>query len=610
MVVITGLGLGTAAGGAPAPVTLVEEGKARTAVYLAAGAPEGLRAAVADLTRCLERLSGARLAVQEYRPGAHGILVGAAADFPELAAGERLKELGPEGLLLRTEGERVWLVGNTALGAQHAVYLFLEKLGCRWFFPGIAWEVVPHAATVRVGPWEEVQRPSFDARRIWYGFGMGTPVIRQEYADWVRRNRLGGLNVQVSHAWERIVPKEEFGAHPEWFAEVGGARKSSKLCTTHPEVVRRAIGYALTYFREHPEERMVSMSPSDGLGYCECARCAAVGSTSDQVFTLANTVAAAVRAAFPDKLVGCLAYSAYAGLPKVDLEPNVYVQVTAGFIRADLTVEELIERWGAKARQIGVYDYYSVWQWDWDHPDRGRANNWAYLAHTLPFYHRHRATSINAESSNNWGPKGPGYYLAARLMWDVTTDPAACLRDFFQRAFGPAAPAMERFYRRWSAAEFGAPLYTSRDLPAAFGAQWQPGPKLTRETLAASYADLTEAARRAGSEEERARVDQVRMYLHFLKLSLDYDAVKESPQAEAAAEAMVRFAARIMDTHMIHAQPLLFRGPERRLKWTTPEQVKAKVATWNTLTAPPDRPELERLWAADAEALKGALPVR
>jgi len=166
---------------------------------------------------------------------------------------------------------------------------------------------------------------------------------------------------------------------------------------------------------------------------------------------------------------------------------------------------------------------------------------------------------------------------------------------------------MERYFRRWSAAPFWAPLYESRDMPAVFK-NWQPGPKLTPETLALSFRDLNEAAARAKSPAVQARVGLMRMYLHFLKLSLDYDAEKESPQGEAAAEAMVRFAARIMDTSIIHAQPLLYRSPERRLKGMTKERVAAKMPGWNPRGTPPEHAELETLWAADWRALQPLLP--
>src|SRR5207249_5921771 len=75
---------------------------------------------------------------------------------------------------------------------------------------------------------------------------------------------------------------------------------STSLLFPYTTLFRSAIEYARNYFRQHPDERMVSLSPSDGLGFCECARCAAVGSVSDQVFTLVNQVARAIRDEFPE----------------------------------------------------------------------------------------------------------------------------------------------------------------------------------------------------------------------------------------------------------------------------------------------------------------------
>ena len=38
-----------------------------------------------------------------------------------------------------------------------------------------------------------------------------------------------------------------------------------------------------------------------------------------------------------------------------------------------------------------------------------------------------------------WGPRGIGYYVGARLLWNVEEDPKALVADFYQKAFGPAA---------------------------------------------------------------------------------------------------------------------------------------------------------------------------
>src|SRR5687767_11086143 len=167
---------------------------------------------------------------------------------------------------------------------------------------------------------------------------------------------------------------------------------------------------------------MVSMEASDGGGHCECEMCAKLGSYSNQVFDLANHVAKAVAAKHPGKMVGVLAYNEHSEPPTFDLEPNVYVQLTAGFTTGKYTFDELMDLWPKRSRNMGFYDYYSVWLWDFDRLPGGRGGDVAYHQRQIKRYADRRATSIDAESGNNWGPHGRGYYAASRLMWRPDTD--------------------------------------------------------------------------------------------------------------------------------------------------------------------------------------------
>ena len=85
-----------------------------------------------------------------------------------------------------------------------------------------------------------------------------------------------------------------------------------------------------------------------------------------------------------------------------------------------------------------------------DMPSRPRGSNIDYLRRTIPEFHSRGARFLSAESSDNWGPNGLGYYLAARLLWDV--DEAQNIDElveaFLQRAFGPAKEPMAEFYRQ------------------------------------------------------------------------------------------------------------------------------------------------------------------
>src|SRR5205807_7757495 len=94
-------------------------------------------------------------------------------------------------------------------------------------------------------------------------------------------------------------------------------------------------------------------------------------------------------------------------------------------------------------------EYYSVNTWDRDLPGRSHGSNLAYLKTTIPHFHDKGARFLSAESSDNWGPNGLGYYLAARLLWDVgeaeRTD--AIIDDFLVRAFGTARAPMRDYFR-------------------------------------------------------------------------------------------------------------------------------------------------------------------
>ena len=118
-----------------------------------------------ELARYLEQMSGAAFVCTQAREGTNGIYVGTAADFPWLSLGPA----APDGILLKSDKKNLYLIARTPAGVRHAVATFLQQEGCRWFFPGKTWEVVPKKDLIK-GKWNEEQAPTFkDQRRIWYG---------------------------------------------------------------------------------------------------------------------------------------------------------------------------------------------------------------------------------------------------------------------------------------------------------------------------------------------------------------------------------------------------------------------------------------------------------
>lgn len=141
--------------------------------------------AAEELQHYLEKISGVklpirRLAPQEPLPEQPSILLGA-----ELArrAGHPLEGLGKDGIVLHAGERHLVLSGQRARGTLFAVYDFLESLGCRWFMPGPAGELVPSLPTVSTAV-EKQENPSHSERYWWCTYGNG-----DEYPRWTLRNK-------------------------------------------------------------------------------------------------------------------------------------------------------------------------------------------------------------------------------------------------------------------------------------------------------------------------------------------------------------------------------------------------------------------------------------
>jgi len=536
-------------------LALAQDGKALQPIVISPQASDGTRLVAKELAEYLGRITGTDFKVQEGS-GSNGIVLGTLSQFPakELATPLELRGAydGVEAYAIRTEPKRVLLLGLTETGASHAAYRFLETLGCRWFFPGKNWEVVPSQNTLNYSV-NESSRPAVLARRVWPGFGLWDERAKSDDAAWNRRNRMAqSFRISTGHAWETIVAvnKEIFDKHPEYFALVkqpdGSLRRQGPMIELGNPAVRQLVTqWALNIFRDHPSEDMVSVDPADGLYKNESPESKAYGaSVSDQVFGLANEVARAVAKKYPGKMVGLLAYSNHADPPSFPLEPNVYVQLTHGFNFSGkgYTFEELLKQWEAKTSNLGMYAYLSIWNSDsdWDRLPGAPVRKWAAV---MSDYAVSRKTSVDAERSSNWGPRGLGYYVVSRVLWNPDTDIDKLLQDFYGKAFGPAAGTMKRYYERLDAENA----------------------KMSRDLIGMAMNDLDEAAHLAKDRPDvQARLDDLKGYLIFISLREHYDTLRNASvqsDKDARTEAALKMYSHVYRTrysYMEHWTPMMF----------------------------------------------------
>ncbi len=517
---------------------LARDGKALLPIVIANKASAATKVVAVELAEYLKRISGATFPVQAGE-GTYGIVLGNIHEFPFPEVDGALAVTngfdGKEAYAIRVRPKRLLLLGATDLGASHAAYRLLEELGCRWFFPNPNWEIVPHVKDVTFHR-DITDRPTFLSRNIWYAWGIfndnGHPrgkSAAQDYQDWKRRNGMAeSFVVNAGHALFVVIDqnKAAFDKHPEYYALTGGKRQGPQIELGNPAVRRMVVEYALHYFKDNPNADMVSVDPADGGGYSESEESRKLGSPGEAIFGMANEVAKALEQAYPGrhKMVGLYAYNWHSDPPPFALEPNVYIQLTMAFAGGNLTTPELLEAWPQKAKNLGFYDYFSTWLWDYDRWPGGRASNKNALVGMFAAWTKANArsgayaTSVSAESGNNWGPHGRGYYLANKLMWNPQTDVDGVLNDFYARAFGAGAPAMKRYYAM------------ADDVPPI-----SPG------VLGALFRRVDEAAKATEDRPDvQRRLDDIKNYLHYEYLN--YRRAREADASKRAAMEQEVFA--------------------------------------------------------------------
>jgi hypothetical protein len=562
-----------------AALTLAADGKAAMPIVIAESADDTVRSVADELAGYLQRITGAEFAI-ETGDGSYGIVLGTPADFGDPSLNEALQIRngcdGREAYAIRTDARRIRLIGATDLAVSHAAFRLLEHIGCRWFFPAKEWEVIPSTSALSVDL-NEIDRPVILSRRIWWGYGF---FDRQEkrcqadYEAWARHNRMASSRtIRCGHAWQSIIAdnKETFDAHPEYLALVDGQRRGPQLCVSSKAVRGIAMEWALKQFRGKPDLDMVSLETSDGSDHCQCADCARLGNISDRAFGLANEVAREAAKEFPGKMIGMLAYNDHCEPPWFALEPNVYVQSTAGFIRGRYTFDELMERWPTFCSNVGFYEYLSVWPWDFDTPPGGNGANLKHIQQRIRRYAQVGATSIDCESGNNWGLHGRGYYIANKLMWNPDADVDALLADLYEKAFGPAAGVMQRYYERLDKGN---------------------EPLVSEHLLALALRDLAEASALAKDRADiQARLDHLKQYLHYVRLRWEYERAADKEAKRNFALQVLTHVYRTRYSYMNHWAAMLY-------DWTPKAAEEFNEPTWSFRE--PDNP-----WKTETPCSRG-----
>jgi len=519
------------------PLTLVQQGKSTYSICVSEAASPSEKHAAEELQKFLEEMSGARLPIvtDAEKPEGDLVLVGNSKLVEQLALKVPFESLGSEGVVLRTAGSRILIVGGRQRGTMYGVYSFLEKLGCRWFTRDLS--VIPKKATLTVGPLDETQKPAFEYREasFWESFDK----------DWAARNKMNGASMNLDdstggkfeyypfvHTSYLILPPDKFFSdHPEYYALVDGKRRSenAQLCLTNPDVLQLTVTTVLEWIDQHPEASIYSVSQNDCEGWCECDNCRRVeqeegGAHSGPILRFVNAVAAEVAKQHPEKLIDTLAYW-YSEAPPLHVRPLPNVRIRLCPIGAceahaytnckdDTYFLGHLRAWSKITKQLYIWHYVTNFaHYLLPFPDFDE------LAADIPMYRESGVVGIFQEGDYAGGGGGENAelrsYVMARLLWNPRVDVDKIIDEFMAAYYGQAARPMRAYFDVLHRQVRPAPrgkghhmwIYTN---PGA--------PYLSDDLLAPALKLFHEAESAAADDATRTRVRKARLSIDYVRL--------------------------------------------------------------------------------------------
>lgn len=532
----------------------------------------GFRLSLADLQKSLNQVASQSFLVNNFKGSREESGVYLLLNKPNIlpaAESAKLAKGSIEDFYMKGDTKRLFIVANHPIGLSRGIYSYLDKLGFKWYFPGDDWEYIPKIKE-SILIIDKYFSPSFELRDF---FGTGglfrvmsidkDEMVKKNWNDWKRRNRMGGAVELSGHYWEvfNIANKTELQKHPEYLAEIKGKRvvykPDSKLCISNKELQTLFVNDRIKYLQQQLEQRkwdsekiLLAVDPSDGGGHCECENCKKMGSVSDRVFSLANLVAKAARSVSKRAYVNLYAYNEHAAPPAINLESNVLVQIIPYAFQNIGTPVEMINRWKQKTSNLFIYDYYGLADWHSDLPLTGRWSN-AELIKKLKYWKEIKLNGFLLESSYSIGSAGMGLYLMSRIGWDISESTDKITQEYYTKMFGAGGETVKKYYE-----DINNNFKGVADIPFL-------------------YATLSKAEElEKQNPEVKDRLLKLQAYIHYTVLYYQWKAAK-GDQIVKALEKLMEYIWEIYPAMMVHSTRIA------QLYYTGLSENKLLMDKWN-----------------------------
>ncbi len=379
--------------------------------------------------------------------------------------------LGDDGVVIKTVGEKIILSGAEQRGTIYAVYTFLENyFGCRWFTHDLT--VIPEKESLVIPKdIDYTYVPSIIFRSTdWI-----SPVKSNEYkaANMLNDGDYGVLSEEYgssiryagtfAHTMGWLIDKAIFETEPEVFAYGvnSRARTTDQLCLTNPRTLELAIQGVRSWLEQNPGAKIISVTQNDNQNYCVCSECKKVdreeGSQAGTMLRFVNAIADNIREDYPDVIVDTFAYQYTRKPPKITVpRDNVIVRLCSiecrfstpldsGVVPENDKFVEDIKTWSEICNNLFIWDYTTNY-----------ANyltpfaDFDIIQRNLQFFAENNVIGVYEEGNYTAAECDGEFaelrcYMLARLMWNPYENVDKLMYEFCEAYYGSGAQGIIDF---------------------------------------------------------------------------------------------------------------------------------------------------------------------
>lgn len=552
--------------------------KAQT-VYYPVHSSDLLRSTASDLASLISRSSGVTINIQPYTSlPLKGIILA----YDSTISGNQSCRITGNGT------DRIQFSAAQDNGLCFGIYQYLDQLGFRFYLPGTIWEKIPYLPNVFrsidstvSGKYKYNNWNISGGYNRWimdndsqYGWEVYFGKNGHEWAQYQRRNNMNGSYRFTGHRGDIMNTDylDSLRQNPCYVASYNNSREASVQSvpdinnqgsmalwantigarfTSVKNIILGNPSLYVNYFRNfNYSNQHIGIEVPDGahwgnsLSIIPCTGSTYNGDPypkpSDQQFMLVAYTTQKLKIENPGRNFQCYAYATHANVPSssISIPENVDVQVVPTAFQFETSPKALLNRWYSRTSQVSEYHYFNIPQWTGEMPMFSTSQ----YKITLDRIRSRSSQGIVIEASPAKFATLPFIFAGNSLLQNEVNFDSSIdefINSMFPQAVGIHIKKLLEYFGDENVFSIG---------------NFTPDNKFKIPLFLQTLNNAVMESGTAGSPEVKARLREIKAYLHYMILYYDLLSDPQSflnkPQKAAA---LCLYLARINDLRLVNS---------------------------------------------------------